>query len=63
MNADYARYSRQVILREVGVNGHRGVVAEPVSAPRCARPGTAGPEVARVACPSAMDGALRRRTR
>jgi hypothetical protein len=56
--SDYARYSRQIVLREVGVNGHFGAVAEHVSAPMCARPGMAGPAVEAGKRESARDGAF-----
>ena len=46
------KYSRQIVLREVGVNGRAGDVANVqwTFAPARARPGTAGPE------PGTMDG-------
>lgn len=56
--SDYARYSRQIVLREVGVKGHIGGLAEHASAPMCARPRRAGPALLGEGFESAMDGAF-----
>lgn len=58
--SDCARYSRQIVLREVGVKGHIGAVAEHASASMCARPRMAGPALPSEDFESAMDGAFHR---